>query len=66
MCAGYYSFIMKPFGEDSRGVSTVVGSVLMVGVAIVIATTVAVFVFGVDLGGLFDQVAEFLDGDRNF
>jgi putative exporter of polyketide antibiotics len=57
---------MKPFGEDSRGVSTVVGSVLMVGVAIVIATTVAVFVFGVDLGGLFDQVAEFLDGDQNF
>ena len=62
----YYCLIMKGFSDDARGVSTVVGSVLMVGVAIVIATTVAVFVFGVDLGGLFDQIAEFLDGDQNF
>lgn len=56
---------MVGFAQDERGATSVTGLILLVAVTIIIASTVAVFVFGIDTKDITEAAAEILDMDTN-
>lgn len=57
-----------PFVElltDDRGVSPVVGTILMVGIAVILGAVIATFAFGVmfNTGPFNEAINELIDGD---
>jgi flagellin-like protein len=50
----------RSVGGDDRGVSSVIGTVLMVGLAVVLVASIGLFVFGL-AGGKIDMIDRVLD-----
>jgi len=52
------------YGIDKRGVSPVIGTILMVTITVILAAVIGTFVFGMDAGKWVDMAESIINADE--